>query len=175
MLSVYLLAQFFGILAFGAQLYSGQAHCGRKIAVFLGASNLIWIGHYIVLEAHLAAIICVLAALRLIGSVYINQKYLPHIVYGSISLFIVAAFFTYDGSHSLLPLFGSTLLSLSLLKRDNAFIVRFGSFASCMGWTLHGLYTGSVIEVLANTTAIIPILYGFYKHDLPVLRETATA
>lgn len=135
--------------------------------IALGICNFFWVVHYIFIGTTLAAIVALLAGVRLLLSAYVTQRYLPLVIYITLAIFLIASVYSYQGPLSLLPVIGSTVLSLSLLRRDNTTLIRAGAGFMCLMWALHGFATGSFIEVTANTIALIVILKAFIKYDIP--------
>ncbi|MEM8957444.1 MAG: YgjV family protein, partial [Pseudomonadota bacterium] len=186
----YLLAQAFGVVAFGFQVFSARAKERRRLTLFLGLCNVFWVAHYIVLGVPLAAVIAALIAVQLIVSSFMEAKYRRPIIVAFLVLYWIAAFLTVEDAFHLLPAIGSTamslslllsrsltqllpavgtsVLSLSLLSDRSVIIVRLGAMTSFSMWMAHGFFTGSVIEVLANAVPLTAAFYGLVVHDLGI-------
>lgn len=184
----YILAQLFGTVAFGFQVFSAQAKQRNTLTLFLGFSNLFWVAHYIALGVPLAAIIAGLIAVQLIVSSVVDPKYRKPIIVVFIIFYWIAAYLTMEevshllpvvGSSAfsiafllsrpltqLLPVVGTSMLSLSLLVGDSAKIVRIGAIISFSLWMTHGFFTGSIIEIVANGIPLGAALFGLFFKDL---------
>ncbi|MEM6460428.1 MAG: hypothetical protein AAF724_00770 [Pseudomonadota bacterium] len=66
----------------------------------------------------------------------------------------------------MLPAFGTSFLSLSLLVGDSAVAVRIGAIASFSMWMAHGFVTGSIVEIVANLIPLSVAIYGLIFYDL---------
>ncbi|MEM1360579.1 MAG: YgjV family protein [Pseudomonadota bacterium] len=190
----YILAQLFGTAAFGFQVFSAQAKQRSTLTLFLGFSNIFWVAHYIVLNIPLAAMIAGLIAIQLIVSSVVDPKYRKPIIIVFIILYWIAAYFTLEETSHLLPVVGSSILSLtflmsgptiqllpvvgtstlslSLLVGDSAKIVRIGAIISFSLWMTHGFFTGSIIEVVANGIPLAAALFGLFFKDIEFKRPS---
>lgn len=171
----YSLAQCFGILAFCLHMASGYQKNPGKILRLTGGSNLFWVGHYLAISSPLAAAMSLLAALRLYLCAWLPRKYVPCIVVASLILFMTVTIKTYTAPHSLLPVIGSTIFTLTLLFQDKALYIRFGNLACAILWMAHGMYTLSLIEIFSNGCVSFSILYGIikYEYEIPAKSQLA--
>lgn|GEM_PF-4157117 len=184
----YILAQLCGSVAFGFQTYSGQAKDQRRLTLFLGISNLFWVAHYVALDVPLAAIIALLIGIQLLVSSFAAPKYKRPIIIVFIVLYWVAAYFSLRDPFHILPAIGSSLfsfsllasrsipqllpavgtsfLSFTLLSNDKVKVVRLGVIVSFSLWMVHGFFTGSIVEVIANGVPLGAALFGLLYFDM---------
>lgn len=186
----YLMAQIFGSVAFGFQVFSARAKERRGLTLFLGISNVFWMAHYVALQVPLAAVISTLIAVQLIAASLLSQKHQKPVIIIFIGLYWLAAFFTFSdplhllpavGSSAflvsfllsrsalqLLPAVGTSALSVSLLIGESAIVVRSGAIISFTMWMAHGFVTGSVVEIVANLIPLSVAIYGLLFYDLQI-------
>jgi hypothetical protein len=161
----YLVAQFFGICGFLITAASGRVRTGTGIMMLTGTGNLLWVIHYYVLGFDFAALLNLVAAKRLILCAFLPFVMIPYIVVGTLILFVIISIITFTHIISIIPLIGSSLLTLSLLARHDVHIVRLGALAAPLAWTLYGFFTLSVVEIITNLFLVMACFYGLIRYD----------
>ena len=154
---IYVIAQIIGFMAFIVALISYHQKTKKKIFSTMVFCHILYIIHYLLLNAYSGFTTKILAVLR-DSFIVIKDRFSKttnHIVlFIFIILYIVAAIFTYNGILSILPLLAA-LIYIIFIWNGTALQVKKAAFYCYFLWLIYNIFVLSIAGIIANIVSII--------------------
>ncbi len=154
---VKIIAQIIGFVALFISLIAYHRKDKKTIMSNLVICNLFKLVHYLLLGAYSG---CVTKIIAIIRDEFIiikekNTKYSCNLfLLFFIMLYVIAAFFTYDGILSLFPLVAALIYTL-FIWNGNELVVKKTAFYCYFIWLVYNIFVFSIPEIIANILGII--------------------
>ena len=162
----YIISQIFGFTAFVFSFFAYHRKKKEQILNFMLIHNILNFFQYILLHAYSGCIIKIIAILR---DIFIikkkdNQKLSsPIFLFIFILLYLVVAFFTYDGILSLFPILSATLYLIPIWNGDEK-TIRITGIATTLLWLIYNIFVHSIAGIAENTLFIISTGIALYNN-----------
>ena len=154
---VKIIAQIIGFVALFISLIAYHRKDKKTIMSSLIICNLFKLVHYLLLGAYSG---CVTKIIAIIRDEFIiikekNTKLSNNLfLLFFIMLYVIAAFFTYDGILSLFPLVAALIYTL-FIWNGNELVVKKTAFYCYFIWLVYNIFVFSIPEIIANILGII--------------------
>lgn len=161
-------AQTIGFLALICCLTAYQMKTQKKIVSAMIISCTLFTIHFLMLGAYTGAIMNTIGAARSVVFANKDKKWAKSnwwiVLFCLIS--IVAVVFSWEGTRSLLPMFGMLFTTVSW-GIEKASLVRLISLPSSPLWIVYNYISGSMAGVLTEVFVMISIITAMIRLDLP--------
>ena len=151
------IAQIIGFVALFISLIAYHRKDKKSIISNLVICNLFKLVHYLLLGAYSGCVTKIIAIIR-DGFIIIkerNTKLSNNLfLLFFIMLYVIAAFFTYDGILSLFPLVAPLIYTL-FIWNGNELVVKKTAFYCYFIWLVYNIFVFSIPEIIANILGII--------------------
>ena len=151
------IAQIIGFVALFISLIAYHRKDKKSIMSNLVICNLFKLVHYLLLGAYSGCVTKIIAIIR-DGFIIIKEKNtkLSNNVFllFFIMLYVIAAFFTYDGILSMFPLVAALIYTL-FIWNGNELVVKKTAFYCYFIWLVYNIFVFSIPEIIANILGII--------------------
>ncbi|MFU2089425.1 YgjV family protein [Avibacterium avium] len=143
--------QLLGILAFILGVICFYQKNDKKLKIVMLIQNIIYMSHFILLGANVAALSSLLSTLRTATSIYVSSKY---IAFFFVLLGIIFGYVIADSVWQVFPIIASTIgtISLFLLK---GIPMRLFMLVGSACWLTNNILVGSLGGVLLESTVMV--------------------
>ena len=154
---VKIIAQIIGFVALFISLIAYHRKDKKSIMINLVICNLFKLVHYLLLGAYSGCVTKIIAIIR-DGFINIKDKNTKLsnnlFLLFFIMLYVIAAFFTYDGILSLFPLVAALIYTL-FIWNGSELVVKKTAFYCYFIWLVYNIFVFSIPEIIANILGII--------------------
>lgn len=151
------IAQIIGFVALFISLIAYHRKDKKSIMSNLVICNLFKLVHYLLLGAYSGCVTKIIAIIR-DGFIIIKDKNTKLsnnlFLLFFIMLYVIAAFFTYDGILSMFPLVAALIYTL-FIWNGNELVVKKTAFYCYFIWLVYNIFVFSIPEIIANILGII--------------------
>ena len=151
------IAQIIGFVALFISLIAYHRKDKKSIMSNLVICNLFKLVHYLLLGAYSGCVTKIIAIIR-DGFIIIKEKNTKLsnnlFLLFFIMLYVIAAFFTYDGILSMFPLVAALIYTL-FIWNGNELVVKKTAFYCYFIWLVYNIFVFSIPEIIANILGII--------------------
>lgn len=160
-------AQIIGFFPLILSLFIFTQKTRSRILIFKSISTFLWAVHYVILGQTTGALINVVLTLRGIIFAQRGKKGFSgiHIPIIFILFTILSAIPDFEGIKNILPTVGSCLTLIGFWQNDLKRL-RWYNLAGTLLWFAYAFFSFSVSSILANTFALISILYALLQEHL---------
>jgi hypothetical protein len=159
--------QFIGIIALVFVIFAWSAKTREKIIKSQSINLILFTFHYILLGAHIAALMCVIVLFR--NFVFVKKgtkKWASHPTWFYFFCLISAfgLILSWKGLITILPVLAVILGTYGMYKEKPS-DMRFYNLINCLMWIPYTIVVSSYSGLMSQIVGIIGISIGMYKHD----------
>ncbi len=166
-MSLFILAQCFGVLALVSWIFSVLQTKRFKILKFQNFANMFYATQYILLGAYPAACMNLISMLRGIMFNSFDKKK-QEISFKILILFLLViiaiGFATFQNIYSLIPIIITSLYSYSVWQK-NLTVFRIIFVIAASGWFIYNFLVGAYVSLIGNGLELIFGISAIIKHD----------
>lgn len=129
------------------------------------SAAILWVVHFFLLGALTGSVLNLINASRNLAFYKAGNNRSVYIPLSFALIIVAAAFFTWQGPYSLLPMTGSLIGTLAFWQAKTHYI-RLIAIVSPSLWLIYSLKVGSYAAVTAEILMISSIALGIYRFDI---------
>lgn len=165
MIDTGILAEIIGWIAFTISVASCLSQQGRKIIFLQVPSNFFWTIHLSMIGAFGGALSCFLAMIRNFLGLKLNDTHSKIMVIAFIPIGFLLAYMFGESHYAYMTAFASVVMSLSIIVKENARLVRICNAGSRTLWLVYGVIVGSLPTVLLELVCLGSLAYATLRYD----------
>lgn len=155
----FLISQILAAFALLLDLGSFQFKERRSILTCLFISCCLHGAHFLLLERHTPAVLCFVAACRIVVAYYSTDK---RFIYLFLSLVTLTAIFTYDGFLTILAVLGSGISTIATFQAKDKKLRQIKAIATIF-WIIHNSLVPTPMGVVIEAAFLMSNLFGYYR------------
>lgn len=168
-----LIVQLLGLLGIIANVMTFQSSEHKKLIVLKTANELLFGVQYLLLGAYTGMAMNFVGCVRnvIFGKMVEKEKSTVPARWAFSILFVIFAVITRSGFKSVL-IGGAKVLSTVAYGSKNVFFVRILVFITSICWFCYNFQVGSVAGCVCEGLALVSIIVGIIRIDIPALKES---
>ncbi len=161
-----ILAQIVGIIALTCAVISFQQNAHRRILVFQLISGVIFVIHFLMLNAYTGAILNLVAVMRSVVFVNKGKSWADNKIWLVIFclLSVAVGFFTWNGFATLLPIGGMICTTVAFWVKSPK-RVRLIAFPSSPLWLVYNVLNNSFAGIITEIINMCSIIVAMFRFD----------
>jgi hypothetical protein len=165
----FLWAQIIGIFAMGFGLVGWYTKSPKNMALNFTFCDLFWAAQYFLLAAPAGAFILLMCAARNACAGTFQEKNMKYVIIVFLIGALSSTIYNFQNLYDVLPIMGTTVFSLSLIKRDNRSIIARAGLFSNFCWMSYAIIVLSIPGIIYCIAIAATQIISMYKYEEWVL------
>lgn len=155
-----------GAIASVLTIYSFQRKTGRQIYTTQILYTVLWVVHFVMIDALAGALMNLCNCVKAIAIVYLPVRHIKFFpIFYLTTIWAIFYVFVYQHPMDLLPIISGTIGAFLIYYRDNRYIIARASLVGASMWIGYAILTGSIPALITDSFVLLSVIIGMIRHE----------